>query len=170
MSKRLLLVDGNSILNRGFFGLPLLTDGNGIYTNAVLGFFNILLKVMTDERPDYLAVAFDVHHPTFRHEMYAAYKGTRKPMPEELKMQLPIIREVLSSMDVVIVEKPGYEADDILGTLAKKYEKEGLEVTLLSGDRDLLQIASEHIKISIPKTSMGKTETHHYYEKDVLIQ
>ena len=170
MSKRLLLVDGNSILNRGFFGLPLLTDGNGIYTNAVLGFFNILLKVMTDERPDYLAVAFDVHHPTFRHEMYAAYKGTRKPMPEELKMQLPIIREVLSSMDVVIVEKPGYEADDILGTLAKKYEKEGLEVTLLSGDRDLLQIASEHIKISIPKTSMGKTETHHYYEKDVIAE
>lgn len=164
---KILLVDGNSILNRGFFGLPLLTDKNGVYTNAVLGFMNILLKVCEDEKPDYLTVAFDVHAPTFRHKMYEAYKGTRKPMPEELKMQLPVIREVLSSMDVHVVEMEGYEADDLLGTLAKKSEKLGIEVTLLSGDRDLLQIASENIKIAIPKTSMGKTETHLYYEKDV---
>ena len=165
---KLLLVDGNSILNRGFYALPLLSDKNGIYTNAVLGFLNILFKVTEDERPDYLTVAFDVHAPTFRHKMYDAYKGTRKPMPEELKMQLPIIREVLSSMEVNIVELAGYEADDLLGTLAKKGEKEGLEVTLLSGDRDLLQIASEHIKISIPKTTGGKTETFNYYEQDVI--
>lgn len=164
---KILLVDGNSILNRGFFGLPLLTDKNGVYTNAVLGFMNILLKVCEDEKPDYLTVAFDVHAPTFRHKMYEAYKGTRKPMPEELKVQLPVIREVLASMDVNIVEMAGYEADDLLGTLAKKSEKEGLDVTLLSGDRDLLQIASDSIKIAIPKTSMGKTETHLYYAKDV---
>lgn len=168
MGLKLLLVDGNSILNRGFYGLPLLSDKNGVYTNAVLGFLNILFKVTEDEKPDYLTVAFDVHAPTFRHKMYEAYKGTRKPMPEELKMQLPIIREVLSSMQVRIVEQAGFEADDLLGTLAKKAEKEGLEVTLLSGDRDLLQIASEHIKISIPKTTGGKTETFNYYAEDVV--
>lgn len=165
---KLLLVDGNSILNRGFYGLPLLSDKNGVYTNGVLGFLNILFKTMEDEKPDYLTVAFDVHAPTFRHKMYAEYKGTRKPMPEELKMQLPIIREVLSSMNVNIVEMEGYEADDLLGTLAKKGEKAGLDVTLLSGDRDLLQIASDKIKIAIPKTTKGKTETFMYYKDDVV--
>lgn len=103
MSK-ILLVDGNSILNRGFYGLPLLTDKNGIYTNGVLGFLNIFLKVVEEEHPDYITVAFDVKAPTFRHKMFEAYKGTRKPMPEELRMQLPIIREVLSSMGIRIVE------------------------------------------------------------------
>lgn len=165
---KLLLVDGNSILNRGFYGVPLLTDKNGIYTNAILGFLNILFKVTEDEKPDFLTVAFDVHAPTFRHKMYEAYKGTRKPMPEELKMQLPIIREVLSSMQVNVVELAGYEADDLLGTLAKKGEAQGLDVTLLSGDRDLLQIASKKIKILIPKTSKGQTETFKYFEEDVL--
>ena len=156
---KILLVDGNSILNRGFYGLPLLTDKNGVYTNAVLGFYNILFKVMDDEKPDFLTVAFDVHAPTFRHKMYKEYKGTRKPMPEELKMQLPIIREVLSSMNIKVVEMEGYEADDLLGTLAKKSEASECDVTLLSGDRDLLQIASGKIKIMIPKTFGGKTET-----------
>ncbi|MCR4678497.1 MAG: DNA polymerase I [Lachnospiraceae bacterium] len=164
---KLLLVDGYSILNRGFYGLPLLSNKDGIYTNAVLGFLNILFKVTEDEKPDYLTVAFDVHAPTFRHKMYEGYKGTRKPMPEELKMQLPIIREVLSSMQVNIVEMEGYEADDLLGTLARQAESAGLDVTLLSGDRDLLQIASEKIKISIPKTTGGKTETFNYYASDV---
>ncbi len=167
---KILLVDGNSILNRGFYALPLLADSNGVFTNAVLGFCNILFKVMEDEKPDYLTVAFDVHAPTFRHRMYEGYKGTRKPMPEELKMQLPIIREVLASMNVNIVEMEGYEADDLLGTLAVKCEKDGLNVTLLSGDRDLLQIASDKIKIAIPKTSKGKTETHLYYSNDVLAE
>ena len=165
---KLLLVDGYSILNRGFYGLPLLSNKDGIYTNAVLGFLNILFKVTEDEKPDYLTVAFDVHAPTFRHKMYEGYKGTRKPMPEELKMQLPIIRKVLSSMQVNIVEMEGYEADDLLGTLAGKAEREGLDVTLLSGDRDLLQIASDKIKISIPKTTGGKTETFNYYADDVV--
>ncbi len=166
MSK-ILLVDGYSILNRGFYALPLLSDKNGVYTNAILGFMNILFKVMDDERPDYLAVALDCHAPTFRHKMFAEYKGTRKPMPEELRMQLPIIREILTSMDILWIEKEGYEADDILGTIAKHSEAEGLEVTLLSGDRDLLQIASDKIKISIPKTAQGKTDIHNYYAADV---
>lgn len=165
---KLLLVDGNSILNRGFYALPLLTDKNGVYTNAVLGFFNILFKVMDDEKPDYLTVAFDVHAPTFRHKMYSEYKGTRKPMAEELKVQLPIIREVLSAMDINVVELEGYEADDLLGTLAKKAESQDKDVTLLSGDRDLLQIASEKIKIAIPKTVGGKTEMHLYFAQDVV--
>jgi len=167
---KILLIDGNSILNRGYYALPLLTDKNGIYTNAILGFLNIFLKVIEEEQPDYLTVAFDVKAPTFRHKMYEAYKGTRKPMPEELRMQLPIIREVLSSMGVRIVEQAGFEADDLLGTLAKKSEAMGMEVVLLSGDRDLLQIASDNIRISIPKTQGGKTETHNYYAKDVIAE
>lgn len=161
-------MDGNSILNRGFYALPPLSDKNGIFTNAILGFCNILLKEIECEKPDFLTVAFDVHAPTFRHKMYAEYKGTRKPMPPELKMQLPIIREVLSSMKVNVVEMAGFEADDLLGTLAKKSEALGMDVTLLSGDRDLLQIADKKIKIALPKTSGGKSETHYYYEDDVI--
>lgn len=165
---KLLLIDGNSILNRGYYAIPLLSDKNGVYTNGVLGFLNIFTKAVDEERPDYITVAFDMHAPTFRHKMFEAYKGTRKPAPEEFIMQIPIIHEVLNSMGVRIVEKEGYEADDLLGTLAKKGEAAGLEVTLLSGDRDLLQIASDNIKIAIPKTAGGKTETHYYYTKDVV--
>ncbi len=164
---KILLVDGNSILNRAFFALPLLSSRDGIYTNAVLGFLNILFKEIDEEQPDFLTVAFDVHAPTFRHEMYKEYKGNRKPMADELKMQLPIIREVLSSMNVNIVEMAGYEADDLLGTLAKKSESLGYDVKLLSGDRDLLQIATDKIEIIIPKTQKGKTENHRYFAKDV---
>lgn len=167
MSKKLLLVDGHSILNRAFYGLPDLTNAKGVHTNAVLGFLNIIFKVIEEESPDALAVAFDVHAPTFRHEMYDAYKGTRKPMPPELREQVPLIKEVLHAMQICTVEQAGLEADDILGTLAKKAEKEGYEVALLSGDRDLLQIASDHIKIRIPKTKMGRTEIYDYYAADV---
>lgn len=165
--EKLLLIDGYSILNRGFYALPLLTNKDGIYTNAILGFMNIIMKVVADEKPDYIMVAMDAHAPTFRHELFKEYKGTRKGMPDELRSQLPIIREVLKAMDITVIEKPGYEADDILGTLAKKHQSLGYEVTLLSGDRDLLQISDEHIKISIPKTSGGKTETFNYYPEDV---
>lgn len=170
MGKKILLVDGNSILNRGYYGLPLLSNADGIFTNGILGFLNILFKVIDEESPDYLTVAFDVNKPTFRHEMFAEYKGTRKPAPEELRMQFPIIREVLSSMGVNIVEVAGFEADDLLGTLAKKAECDDMDVTLLSGDRDLLQIASDRIKISIPKTKGGKTETFNYFAGDVLTE
>ncbi len=166
MSK-IVLIDGHSILNRAFYGVPMLTAPSGLPTNAVYGFLNILFKILDEENPDYLTVAFDVKAPTFRHEMYAEYKGTRKPMPEELHRQVPVIKEVLTAMGIQLVEKAGYEADDILGTIAKRSEKEGMEVSLVSGDRDLLQIASEHIKIRIPKTKGGKTEIEDYYAADV---
>ena len=167
MSKKLVLIDGHSILNRAFYGLPMLTNSEGTHTNAVYGFLNILFKILEEEKPDFLAVAFDVHAKTFRHKMYEAYKGTRKPMPEELREQVPLMKEVLRAMHVEILEKEGFEADDVLGTLARKAEAEGIEVALVSGDRDLLQIASDHVKIRIPKTKMGRTEIEDYYAADV---
>lgn len=167
MAKKLVLIDGHSILNRAFYGLPDLTNAQGQHTGGVYGFLTILFKVLGEENADYLAVAFDVHAPTFRHEMYAEYKGTRKPMPRELVEQVPLIKEVLRAMGVLTIEKLGLEADDILGTLAKRGERDGLEVSLISGDRDLLQIASEHIRIRIPKTKGGRTEVEDYYAKDV---
>lgn len=164
---KLVLIDGHSILNRAFYGVPDLTNAQGMHTNAVYGFLNILFKILEEEKPEYLAVAFDVHAPTFRHELYAAYKGTRKPMPEELREQVPVLKEVLHAMEIVTVEQAGLEADDILGTLAKKAQSEGMEVALVSGDRDLLQIADTHIKIRIPKTKAGRTEIEDYYPEDV---
>ena len=167
MSQKLVLIDGHSILNRAFYGVPDLTNSQGLHTNAVYGFLNIMFKILEEEQPDYLTVAFDVHAPTFRHEIYQEYKGTRKPMPQELREQVPVMKQILTAMGICIMEKPGLEADDILGTLAKRGEKEGMEVALVSGDRDLLQIASDHIKIRIPKTRGGKTEIEDYYAKDV---
>ena len=168
MGKKLVLVDGHSILNRAFYGVPLLTNAEGLHTNGIYGFLNILFKILEEEKPDYLCVAFDVKEPTFRHKMYAEYKGTRKPMPQELREQVPVLQDVLAAMNITVVKKGGYEADDILGTLAKQAEKNKTAVTLVSGDRDLLQIASENIKIRIPKTKGGRTETEDYYAKDVL--
>ncbi len=167
MSQKLVLIDGHSILNRAFYGLPDLTNAQGLHTNAVYGFLNIMFRILEEEKPDYLAVAFDVHAKTFRHLLYEVYKGTRKGMPEELREQVPLMKEVLRSMNIQILEKEGLEADDILGTLAKKAEAEGKEVSLISGDRDLLQIASGHIKIRIPKTKQGRTEIEDYYAEDV---
>lgn len=166
MSK-LVLVDGHSILNRAFYGVPDLTNAAGLHTNAIYGFLNILFKILDEESPDYLTVAFDVKAPTFRHEMFQEYKGTRKPMPEELREQVPVMKEVLQAMEIRIIEQAGYEADDLLGTLAKRAEAEGIDVSLVSGDRDLLQIATDKIKIRIPKTKGGKTEIEDYYAADV---
>ncbi|MDE5931230.1 MAG: DNA polymerase I, partial [Lachnospiraceae bacterium] len=167
MSQKLVLIDGHSILNRAFYGVPDLTNSQGFHTNAIHGFLNIMFKILEEEAPDYLTVAFDVHAPTFRHEIYQEYKGTRKPMPEELREQVPVMKQMLQAMGICIVEQAGLEADDILGTLAVRAEKEGMEVALVSGDRDLLQIASEHIMIRIPKTKGGRTEMENYYAKDV---
>ncbi|MCM1173824.1 MAG: DNA polymerase I [Blautia sp.] len=167
MSRKLVLIDGHSILNRAFYGVPDLTNSQGFHTNAIYGFLNIMFKILEEETPDYLTVAFDVHAPTFRHEIYQEYKGTRKPMPEELREQVPVMKQMLQAMGICIVEQAGLEADDILGTLAVRAEKEGMEVALVSGDRDLLQIASEHIKIRIPKTKGGRTEVENYYAGDV---
>ena len=166
MSK-IVLIDGHSILNRAFFGLPDLTNAEGLHTNAVYGFLNIMFKILEEEKPEYLTVAFDVHAPTFRHEMYAEYKGTRKPMAEELRQQVPLMKEVLTAMGVKIVEKAGLEADDILGTLSKRCENAGMEVVIISGDRDLLQLATEHVEIRIPKTKKTGTEIENYYASDV---
>lgn len=168
MSEKIVLIDGHSILNRAFYGLPDLTNAEGLHTNAVYGFLNIMFRILEEEKPDYLAVAFDRHEPTFRHELYGEYKGTRKPMPTELREQVPLMKEMLMAMGICILEHAGWEADDILGSLAGLSERKGMEVSLVSGDRDLLQIASEHIKIRIPKTKMGKTEIEDYYAKDVL--
>ena len=167
MSK-LLLIDGHSILNRAFYGVPDLTNSAGLHTNAVYGFLNMLFKVMEEEKPDYLLIAFDLKEKTFRHKMFEAYKGTRKPMPEELHQQVPVIKQVLTAMNITIVTKAGYEADDILGTLAFQAEEAGLEVTIMSGDRDLLQLATKKIKISIPKTKKGVTEIENYYWDNVI--
>ena len=165
--EKLVLIDGHSILNRAFYGVPDLTNSAGLYTNAIYGFLNIMFKILEEEKPDYLTVAFDVHAPTFRHEIYKEYKGTRKPMPQELREQVPVMKEVLEAMGIKIMEQAGLEADDILGTLAKRAEKRGMDVSLVSGDRDLLQIATDRIKIRIPKTRGGKTEIEDYYAKDV---
>jgi len=167
MSK-IVLIDGNSIINRAFFGMPDLTNTDGEHTGAIVGLLNIMNRILDEENPDYLAVAFDVHAPTFRHKIYEAYKGTRKGMPDELRVQVPVLKELLSAMNIKIIEKAGLEADDILGTLAKRAEKIGMDVSLVSGDRDLLQIATDTIKIRIPKTKFGKTEIHDYYTQDVI--
>ena len=168
MSGKIVLIDGNSIVNRAFYGLPDLTTTDGRHTNGILGFFNILLKLLEEEKPQYLAVAFDVKHPTFRHEMFAEYKGTRKGMPEELREQIPVLKELLDACGILRLERPGYEADDILGTLAKKSEAAGYQVSLVSGDRDLLQIADDVIKVRIPKTKRTGTEIEDYNTQDVI--
>ena len=167
MAGKIVLIDGHSILNRAFYGLPDLTNAEGLHTNAVYGFLNIMFKILEEEKPEYLTVAFDVHAPTFRHNMYAEYKGTRKPMADELRQQVPIIKEVLHAMGIKTIEKAGLEADDLLGTISRRCEQEGMEVSVISGDRDLLQLATEHVKIRIPKTKQGKTEVEDYYAKDV---
>ena len=167
MSSKIVLIDGHSILNRAFYGLPDLTNAEGLHTNAIYGFLTIMFKLLEEEKPEYLTVAFDVHAPTFRHKMYAEYKGTRKPMADELRQQVPMIKEVLHAMGVKTIECAGLEADDLIGALSNRCENEGMEVTVISGDRDLLQLATEHVKIRIPKTKQGKTEIEDYYAKDV---
>ncbi len=157
MDGKILLVDGHSILNRAFYGLPLLTNSSGVYTNAVYGFLNIFFKVYEDIKPDHVAVAFDLSAPTFRHKMYDAYKGTRKKMPDELAAQVPVIKKALEAMDVVLLQKEGLEADDLIGSQAEAAQKLGMKVTILSGDRDLLQLVNENVTQILPKTSKGTT-------------
>lgn len=169
--KKLVLIDGNSIMNRAFYGImgsKALTTKDGKYTNAVYGFLAILFKLMEDENPDYLGVSFDLKGPTARHKLYEGYKANRKGMPNELAEQMPIIKDVLKAMNIDIVEKEGYEGDDIIGTLSRYGEEKGLEVIILSGDRDTFQLATDQVKIHIPRTKAGKTETEIYDRKKVL--
>ncbi|MCR5586693.1 MAG: DNA polymerase I [Lachnospiraceae bacterium] len=167
-NKKIVLIDGNSIMNRAFYGIPNLTNSKGIHTNAIYGFMNIVLKILDEEKPEYLAVAFDVHEKTFRHMMYEDYKGTRRAMPDELKEQMPLVQELLRKMQVEIFMKGGYEADDILGTLARMATEKDIKVTLVSGDRDMLQLSTEDVLIRIPKTGRGRTVIENYYPKDVF--
>ena len=160
MEQKLLLIDGNSILNRAFYGLPDMTNSQGLHTNAVLGFLNIMFKFLEEENPTHLAVAFDLKAPTFRHKMFADYKGTRKGVP--------VIREVLQAMNIPLMMKEGYEADDLLGTMSVLGEEAGFEVKIVSGDRDLLQLATKKVQIRIPKTNRAGTVVEDYYEDDVL--
>ncbi len=167
MKQKIMLMDGHSILNRAFYGMPDFTNRNGVHTGAVLGFFNILYKYLEEENATHLLVAFDRKEPTFRHERFAEYKGTRKPMPAELHEQVPLLKNILKAMNIPVLERPGYEADDILGTIGKAGEAQGFDVCIVSGDRDLLQLATDIIKIKIPKTKATGTITEEYYAKDV---
>ena len=167
MQEKLVLIDGNSIINRAFYGLPQLSNSKGVHTNAVYGFMNILLKILGQEKPSYLAVAFDLKGPTFRHKMYAEYKGNRKGMPEDLAEQMPLLKNLLKAMKISIVELEGYEADDLLGTLAKRGEKAGMKVSVISGDRDLLQLVTDNIMVRISKTKSSGTEVEDYTPEDV---
>ena len=157
MSEKIVLIDGHSILNRAFYGVPDLTNAEGLHTNAVYGFLNILFKILEEEKPEYLTVTFDVHAPTFRHEMFADYKGTRKPMAEELRQQVPVIKEVLKAMDIAIIEKAGLEADDLLGTISRTCEEKGMEVAVFQETEILCSVATEHVKIP---DSEDKGRTH----------
>lgn len=162
---KLVLIDGNSIVNRAFYGImgtKAMMTADGMYTNGIYGFLAIYFKIMEDIQPEYVAVAFDLKAPTKRHLLYKEYKGTRKGMPEELAQQMPVLKDVLRAMNVTIIEKEGYEADDILGTLAKFGKSQGLDVTILTGDRDAFQLIEENIKVRIPRTKMGKTEEEDY--------
>jgi DNA polymerase-1 len=154
-------------MNRAYYGIPLLSSSAGVHTNAVYGFLNILFKVLEEEQAQYLAVAFDLSAPTFRHKKYEAYKGTRHAMPDELREQIPIMQEMLRDMGVPLMMLEGYEADDLIGTASKKAEEEGLEVRIISGDRDLLQLASDRTMIRIPKTKKSGTEVEDYLASDV---
>ena len=167
---KFVLVDGNSIMNRAFYGIMgsrMLTTKDGKYTNAVYGFLAILFKLLEDVDPKYIAVAFDLKAPTARHKMYEGYKANRKGMPDELAEQMPMIKEILRAMNIDIVEMEGYEADDVLGTLSCYGEKQGLDVIILSGDRDTFQLATDKVTIRIPHTKAGKSETDEYNKKKI---
>ena len=166
-NKKIVLLDGMSLLCRSFFAIPMLSNSKGIHTNAVYGFLNMMFKFLEEENPNYLVVAFDVNHPTFRHVIYPDYKGTRGTMEPELYEQIPMIKNLLQAMNIKIIEQPGLEADDLIGTLSARAELEGYDVVIVSGDRDLLQLATEKIKIRIPKTYKGKTVVEDYYAIDV---
>ena len=165
--ERVLILDSNSLLNRAFYAIPPLTNNEGIHTNAVYGFTNMLFKMKEEIKPDYIVAAFDRKAPTFRHKEYEDYKAGRKKMPPELGEQFPIIKEVLNLLSVNIYEIDGFEADDIIGTLAQFAEKNGIEVFIVTGDRDALQLASDNIKVVITKKGVSETAI---YNKESFIE
>ena len=160
MSEKIVLIDGHSIINRAFYGVPDLTNKDGLHTNGIFGFVNILFKILDEEKPDYVTVAFDVHHPTFRHEMFTEYKGTRKGMPHELHEQVPVLKELLTAMGIQIMELPGYEADDLLGTVAKRSEEKGMDV-LVFDETD----KNRNYKVVEVKTTQDKKFVTSFFNK-----
>ena len=166
--RELLLIDGHSILFRAFYGISLtMTAPDGMHTNAVYGFFNILKKMLEEEQPEYLAVAFDLPSATFRHELYPDYKGNRGPSPDEFREQVPVVKEILREMQIPVVTAEGFEADDVLGTLSRQAAERGITTAIVSGDRDLLQISGPATEIIIPKTRGGETTYERYRPDDV---
>jgi len=168
---RLVLIDGNSILNRAFYGImasKMLMLDNGTYTNAIYGFLSIMFKIIDDLNPEHMAVAFDLKAPTERHKLYEGYKATRHGMPNELAVQMPILKDILRAMNITIIEKEGYEADDVIGTLSRVGENAGLDVTILSGDRDNFQLITKKVVVRIPHTKAGKTEVEDFTVDKVL--
>lgn len=157
-----LIIDGNSIINRAFYAIKLLTNKHGVYTNGVYGFLSILFKQMDELHPDYIAVAFDMRAPTFRHKQYKEYKAQRKGMPDELAMQMPILKEILTAMRIAIYEKEGYEADDIIGTVSRMCDEQNIECLILTGDKDDLQLCSGTTKVLLTVTRAGQTATTVY--------
>ena len=141
--EKLILVDGNSLLNRAYYAMAPFSTREGLPTNGIFGFLKLMFKIMEDENPKYFVVAFDVHAPTFRHQLYSEYKGTRKPMPEDLVVQVPVLKDLLRSMEICMVEKAGYEADDLIGTLANRFPK--AETLIYTGDRDSYQLVGAHV-------------------------
>ena len=170
MAEKLMLLDGMSLAFRAFYALPPLSNKKGVPTGAILGFLNTLILQTEEERPDYLAVAFDLPEPTFRHKIFAEYKGTREAMPHELREQIPLIKDMLAAMNVPVLQVPGFEADDILGTLSAKAEDKGINTVIISGDRDLLQVVSDKVYLKIPRTRAGKTEVSVFNAADVREQ
>ncbi|OQB14184.1 MAG: DNA polymerase I [Firmicutes bacterium ADurb.Bin193] len=166
--EKLMILDGNSIVNRAFYGIRLLTNSEGLYTNAVYGFLNILFKYLDEEKPDYLCVAFDLPAPTFRHQQYEQYKAHRKGMPDELAVQIPVLKEVLSAMNIAMFSLEGFEADDIIGTASAHCEKSDKECVVLTGDRDGLQLATDKTRIKLVTTRLGSSETTDYTAKTVF--
>ena len=151
MKEKLVIIDGSSLLYRAFYAIPMLTDSRGNYTNAVYGFLNMLLKLYEELQPNYVAVAFDKDKHTFRNDMYDGYKATRKPAPDELRPQFALIREVLASLGIAVVEMDGYEGDDILGTIATHSVEHNLDIAIVTGDRDALQLVNDQITVYLTK-------------------
>ena len=156
---KLMVIDGNSILNRAYYGIRPLTTRDGLYTHAIFGFLTTLLRLEGEEAPDALCVTFDVHAPTFRHQASEAYKATRKPMPEELRVQVPVLKEVLDALNIPRYEQEGWEADDLIGTISRKCEADGWDCVVVTGDKDSLQLITDHTMVKLVSTRMGQTTT-----------
>ena len=166
--EKLMIIDGNSIINRAFYAIRMLNTKDKTPTNALMGFLNIYYKNLENIKPDYVCVAFDMRAPTFRHKMYDLYKAQRKGMPEELAVQMPLLKEILSAMNVFMIEKEGYEADDIIGTVSKMCKENEIECDIITGDKDDLQLAGENTKIYLTVSSKGSSDTVVYTDKEVL--